>query len=92
MHSVNGNSGVEPSTRQKKPKQQAKAHTCVPFQKPADCERAKKSPNKHDHGDRVPLCFRQRAKHQTLSISERAFLETSSLAITEARAVCSHRV
>src|SRR5438093_12703209 len=70
MDSVDGNGRVERQCQTEKPKEQAKPHTSAPFQKPADRERAKKSPDKHDHGDRVPLCFRQRTKHQTLSISE----------------------
>src|SRR5213596_4407673 len=70
MDSVDGNGRVERQCQTEKPKEQAMPHTSAPFQKPADRERAKKSPDKHDHGDRVPLCFRQRTKHQTLSISE----------------------
>src|SRR6266516_6631757 len=70
MDSVDGDGCVERQCQTEKPKEQAKPHACAPFQKPADRERAKKSPDKHDHVDRVPLCFRQRTKHQTLSISE----------------------
>src|SRR5438034_8875024 len=75
MASGDGNGRVERQCQTEKPKEQAKPHTCAPFQKPADRERAKKSPDKHDHRDRVPLCFRQRAKHQILSISEERSLK-----------------
>src|SRR5438046_6179789 len=75
IDSVDGNGRVERQCQTEKPKEQAKPHTSAPFQKPADRERAKKSPDKHDHRDRVPLCFRQRAKHQILSISEERSLK-----------------
>src|SRR5438552_7485737 len=58
MNSVKGEGGVECKRQTEKPKQQAKPHTCAPFQKPANRNRDKKCPDEHDHRDRVPLRFR----------------------------------
>jgi hypothetical protein len=57
MHSINSDGRVECQRQAEKPKQQAKAHPCTPFQEPADPKRNKKRTDEHDRRDRTPLRF-----------------------------------
>src|SRR5437867_11812351 len=45
------------------------------FQEPANADGDEERPDKHDHGDRVSLCFGNTAQHQARSISETCSLE-----------------
>ena len=70
VDTVDGDGCVKGQYQTEKAKQQTEPYTGTAFQEPADPQGDKERRDKHDHCDRVSLCFGNRAKHQAASIAE----------------------